>query len=674
MRSTFALLALLTACDPSTAEDGEVTGAADASPVDFAAQAESDLAALPWADRLGDIDAFRVRTDALDMTHVKLQQLIDGVPVFGGEAIAHYGAGGALVRVTDSRLRDVSVPSTTPRLDDAAAIARALAEAGLEADELTAEPVTELLILRHEDQDRLVWSVQLKRIDPDHAPTMPRVFVDARRGDVVWTIEELRTAEGHSSYDGEVSFDTHRDSDGMYYMEDHSRRIGTYSFQNTTSSLSHVADRDDYWDADSVAVDAHYGAREVHDYFKEAFDRDGVDGANGPGYVSALDGEGKLQSMFVHYSRKYNNAFYSGDAFVFGDGDGRQFSALAALDVVAHEMTHGVNASEAGFIYSGESGALDEGIADVFASLVERAAGGEGDDIYHIGEDCYTPGTAGDALRYMDSPSRDGFSPDHYSERYRGNQDNGGVHVNAGIVALSFYLMAEGGAHPTGDSTIEVTGVGHEVAAAVWYRALTTYMTSSSSFSDARNAVVQAAEDLYGEGSLAAAAAANGWHAVGVGAAVETPEHTDDDSPSDTAPGDDTDSTGSDSDGTGSDNAPGEGAGEEGAASGSCASYGAGSAGELVGRADFAIEPGGVMYNSGAGTHRACLAGPEDADLLLVGLRWTGERWRVAGYAQTEGGVAELSLSEEVSGRYTWLVAAFDAGEGAPYSFGLDKP
>jgi thermolysin len=208
----------------------------------------------------------------------------------------------------------------------------------------------------------------------------------------------------------------------------------------------------------------------------------------------------------------------------YGDGDGVSFSPLVTLDICGHEMQHGVTSRTANLTYSGESGALNESWSDVFGAMVELYARGgqETTTTWWIGEDARTPGTAGDALRYMDTPHRAGNygytaddDPDHYTERYTGTSDNGGVHINSGIPNHVFYLVAKGGNHAHIPGPF-VTGIGADKAAKIWYKALITYMTSSTNFAGARTATLNAATALYGAGSAEYNAVADAWTACGV--------------------------------------------------------------------------------------------------------------------------------------------------------------
>src|SRR4029453_5143510 len=171
-----------------------------------------------------------------------------------------------------------------------------------------------------------------------------------------------------------------------------------------------------------------------------------------------------------------------------------------------------------------ESGALNESWSDIMGSMVElySEGGTVSANTWKIGEDAYTPGTAGDALRSMSSPNSVG-DPDHYTLRlYQGactpssSNDNCGVHTNSSIANHAYYLIANGGTNRV--SGIAVTGIGASAAERIFYRGLTSYMPSSTNFSGARTATLNAATDLYGTGSTQYNGVAQGWCAVGVGA------------------------------------------------------------------------------------------------------------------------------------------------------------
>ena len=495
-----------------------------------------------------DVKTLRVFEDTMraDRAHTHFQQTYNGIPVFGGEAIVH------LDTVTDSEARPATDNliagvdvSTTPNLSAADAIAAAKGKYKEKkgCDEcLTDAPTADLWVLRHEGVDYLTYRVQLARLDGTEETSEPVYFIDALSGAVVWSYDNLQTqsatGSGVSLYSGTQSINTYR-SGANYYMENHSRGLGTFDNRNTArfnifggissyGTIYHYTDADNVWNATAqkAGVDAHFGASKVYDYFLNVHGRNGIDGSGGPRTIYSINGTTTLVSSIVHFGKSYNNAFWSSsrNQMFYGDGDGAQFNALVTLDICGHEMQHGITSRTAGLIYSGESGALNESWSDAFGVMVELYARGgvENANTWRIGEDAYTPATSGDALRYMDTPHSAGNygyttndDPDHYTERYTGTGDNGGVHINSGIPNHVFYLVVKGGTHAHIPGPF-VTGIGPDKAAKIWYRALTTYMTSSTNFAGARTATLNAAADLYGTGSVEYTAVANAWTACGV--------------------------------------------------------------------------------------------------------------------------------------------------------------
>jgi Zn-dependent metalloprotease len=187
-----------------------------------------------------------------------------------------------------------------------------------------------------------------------------------------------------------------------------------------------------------------------------------------------------------------------------------------ALDIVAHELTHGVTEFSSNLIYRNESGALNEAFSDIMGTSAEFFFQAPGDGPlkadYLCGEDVITPG----GLRSMENPAVRG-DPDHYSRRFLGTSDNGGVHINSGIANHAFYLAIEGGTNRT--SGLEVQGVGsanREQMEKVFYRAFTQLLPSNATFATARAATIQAARDLYGANSAPERAVTQAWTAVGV--------------------------------------------------------------------------------------------------------------------------------------------------------------
>jgi Zn-dependent metalloprotease len=482
-------------------------------------------------DRPDDLVVSRTDVDRQARAHTRVQQFHRGVPVFGGEAIAHLNPDGGIFAETDDLVSGLAV-DTTPRVTQANAIAIAVADYGCSTC-LTAQPAADLWILRDGfGADHLAFRVQLTRFDGTSQTALPVRFVDAHSGAVVLAYDNLQTGSGASLYSGTVTIGTSL-SNGQYFMENLVRRVGTFDIHNATTFsgiFDPFVDDDDVWDAplSSAGVDAHFGAERFLEYLQSVHGRNGIDGLGGPNVDPAQTGPGGLIASIVHFGSGYNNAFWHPTLFrmYYGDGDGVEFSPLVSLDIAGHEMMHGVTQFTAGLIFNGESGAVNESWSDVFGAMLERHVRGENADTWLIAEQPITPGTAGDALRYMDNPHlatnvRCGGGgctadddPDHYSERYTGPEDNGGVHINSGIANKAFHLLAKGGSHHLGGS---MTGIGADQAARIWFTALTSYMTSSTNFAGARSATMMAAAAIYGSGSPQEQAVSSAWCLVGVG-------------------------------------------------------------------------------------------------------------------------------------------------------------
>jgi thermolysin len=488
---------------------------------------------------IGNVDEYEVMTVELDdlrMAHTRVRQTVDGIPVWEGEAIVHLKPNGEMSAFTDNLREGISV-STKANFssDDALRIANDLYAGGAKPTEKAS---IDLFIYRGAERDHLVYRVQVPRIDGSNDTSVPVDFIDAQTGDRVFGYNNLQTGTGSSLYSGTVSINT-SNVGATFYMEDLTRKMGTFNMNSTGNETtggggtqSRYTDTDDNWNStiQRAGVDAHYGAAKTYDYYLNVHGRNGINGSGGPGVTTAAANSSiSLITSRVHFgtSGAYNNAFWFNNMMSYGDGNGSQFSPLTTIDICGHEMTHGVTENESNLTYSGESGALNESWSDVFGAMVELYADGGvvSADTWKIGEDAYTPGTSGDALRYMNDPHlapNGGWTanddPDHYSERYTGTGDNGGVHINSGIANKAFYLAAVGGTHHL--SGVTVTGMGPTDAARIWYSANANYMTSGTNFSGARTATLNAATAIFGGGSPQYNSTANAWCAVGVGSCV----------------------------------------------------------------------------------------------------------------------------------------------------------
>ncbi len=428
----------------------------------------------------GEIALRTVLIDELGAAHARVRQSVGGVPVFQGEAIIHLGADGLFDSMTDKLLRDVDV-DLKPALLDSDAVDVAIAASG-EALGLTGEPQADLQILRHEGVDHLTYQVRLEVLTADGEPSMPVVFVDAHTGEVVWSFDNLETGRNRNTYTA----------------KNRTTLPGTLLRTESQGPVS-----------DAVANQAHDNAGLTYDYYLARHNRD------------SYNGSGATITSSVHYKSNYVNAFWNGTQMVYGDGDGSQSGPLTVLDVVGHELTHAVTEYSSNLTYANESGALNEAMSDIFGASIEAYRDGavSVNTTWKIGEECWTPGTSGDALRYMYDPALAGDF-DYWPTRYTGTSDNGGVHWNSGIANLAFYLATMGGTHPRGKTSNVVPALDSnsntsiQMASAIFYRANTTCLTSGATFTDAAGCTKEAAAFLYG--STAQNAIAQAWIAVGV--------------------------------------------------------------------------------------------------------------------------------------------------------------
>ncbi len=490
---------------------------------------------------IGNVDDFtvkRVEIDELKMAHTHVQQTVGGVPVWEGEAIVHLKPDGELSRITDELKEGIAI-NIEPNFKRGEALELAARTKG-GTRVITEEPIIDLWVFRGDDRDHLAYRVEMPRLDGTERTSVPVVFIDAHTGLKVFEYDNLQTGTGNSLYSGTVTINT-SSSGSTFYMEDLTRRMGTFNMNNTGSTTtgtggtqSRYTGTDDTWNAttERAGVDAHYGAAKTFDYYQQVHGRNGIDGNYGPGTTAAGANSGvSLVSSRVHFGSNYNNAFWYQNRMSYGDGNGTTFSPLTTIDICGHEMSHGVIERTANMTYARESGALNESFADIFGAMVEAFAdGGTSSNTWLIGEDAYTPGTPGDALRRMDNPNAVG-DPDHYSLRlYPGTctpsnaNDQCGVHTNSSISNHAYYLLANGGTNRV--SSVTVAGIGTTDSARIFYRALSVYMTASTNFAGARTATLNAATDLFGSSSTQYNRVATAWCAVGVGSCPTGPTPT----------------------------------------------------------------------------------------------------------------------------------------------------
>jgi len=402
-----------------------------------------------------ELVAYRIRRDDLGTFHVRVRQRIGGLPVIGAELIVHARQGSGEVYAVNGRfVADIGLAKEAV-MDAREALDVSLFSLGIEAPKLKGG--TDLVyVIGADDEVHLVWRT-LVEYTGEEGYAVDWIFSDAATGELVARHATIHTAKSWQTYDG----------------NNNSSLPGTLRCTNNQSC------------SDAVEQDIHDNAGTTWDYYNARFGRD------------SFNNSGATIVSTAHHMVSFVNAFWNGSQLVYGDGDGVNASPLGgALDVVAHEFTHAVTTNESNLIYQNESGALNEAWSDIFGAAAEAWRDGVSGNTWKIGEDAFTPGTGGDALRYMNNPTQDGSSRDYYPERYTGSADNGGVHWNSGIANLAFYLAVNGGQHPRGKTTVQVTAIGLSRAEQIFYRAQINYLTPSSNFLAARNGTGQAAQDL----------------------------------------------------------------------------------------------------------------------------------------------------------------------------------
>ncbi len=510
-----SLLLALASCATSPSQEAAWTGLDEQQRLDLALEgAHLDRTLSGLGIEREDMHVRSFEVDELELGTLRMAQRHQGLRVFEGEIIVHLGRDGQLVGASDHLVDNIRV-DTAPWLTEAEGLQAAAAFAGV--TEQTEEPRIELVVVRREGVDHLAWMVQLTALLPGQ-PRAPLVFVDAHDGSLVELHDNLRkgNATGTTNYYGSVSIKT-VPADDTYYLEDLQRTLGTFTMENTTSTAYYIIqDDNDFTQAGyETAVDVHYGMERTWEYFLRSQGWTGIDKNGGPGYAASVkDSSATVLSAFVHYDTHYANAFwYSGYGIFFGDGDGTSYDSMTSLDIVAHEWTHGVTEHTAGFTYSDESGALDEAFGDIFGVVVEADTFGESADIWTIGEEV---SLTGDPVRDLSDPSFDGYTRAHVDDQYTGSADNGGVHLNMGIITHAFYMLSEGGTHVDYGGTT-VTGVGVDAGGDIAFRALKKYLSASSDFLDGRQAFLAAAHDLYGADSQEYASTMDAFSNVGLG-------------------------------------------------------------------------------------------------------------------------------------------------------------
>jgi Zn-dependent metalloprotease len=371
-------------------------------------------------------------------------------------------------------------------------------------------------------------------------PVLHDSIISANDGHLLQRVSAMHTVvgTGNSQFNGAVPIQTTL-SGSTYSMKDPTRGTGgTYGgmaitnanhgttagsiYTNTTNTWGDGANyisggSTTNANGQTAAVNAQWGLQNTYDMLKNTMNWLSLNGQNTATYIAA------------HVNTAYDNAYYDDTCKCMYIGDGSSFYSLGAIDVIGHEMSHGVTAATSNLTYSGESGGLNESNSDIGGEMVEAYArnGGTGTTIpagndWFVGKEIAKNGVP---LRFMQKPSQDGSSPDAWSSTIK-NLD---VHYSSGPNNRMFYFLSQGSSATVGNvayssyltkSPAAMTGIGNDHAYRIWFNANTTRFTASTNYADARTKVIAAAQALYGVGSKEDIAVQRAYAAINVGADV----------------------------------------------------------------------------------------------------------------------------------------------------------
>ena len=473
-------------------------------------------------------EEFRIRQilrDNTGETHVRLHQIYRGLDVWGKDIVIHVAANGS-VRGFNGRYAPtpLNLVDCEGRISPDEAVIRVREDVevgGVEIDECEKK-----IYVLDSGQPVLVWHVIVR-----FGFNRWYYFIDALTGEIVHRIDYTMTDGITTGTGTDLSGNTQTvqlyQEGADFFLMDLTKPmyipaqsdppqtvvggIVILDIQNeqpdTSTSLYYVNSSDkNVWPPNAVSMEVALGR--IYDYYRDVHDR------------NSIDGLGMTLYSIINLGENYNNAYWNGKAMWFGNGDGNNFSDICgALDVIAHELTHGVTQYTSNLIYENQSGALNESMSDIFGAFAEWHVEGDNGD-WLIGEDVTTPGTPGDALRDMENPSGPNAVeklPATMSEYVTlpntEEGDWGGVHTNCSIVSRACVLIAQ--------------SIGRSKTEQIFYWTQTRYLTQSSQFIDARLSAVQAAKDIYGAGGAEEQAVKNAFDVVEIFDDDPTPPPTD---------------------------------------------------------------------------------------------------------------------------------------------------
>jgi Zn-dependent metalloprotease len=502
------------------------------------------------ADKDNDYQIYKQSIDGKGLVHTRYQQYYKGIKVEFGTYLTH--GKNSVIETINGDYIEVNNINTSPSINESEALKRALRYVGSKVykwndkasenfikeiskdSQATYYPEGSLIIA--EDQiinpgkAKLAWKFQISSKSPDNEQV---IYVDAHNGGIIRNMPLIYesnvslTAETRYSGTKTITGDSYT---GGYRLTEARNGVSlqTQSLQYSSSlpgadiynssSSNFTSTGWTGFSSDRVALDVHWATEQVYDFWNSVFGRNG------------LDGSGLRMLSFIHWGSGTNNATWIGNNTVnpnnnnyirIGDGDGSTFYPLGALDVVAHEYAHGISQfTGLGYDFT-ETGAVNEGISDIWGSCIEYWVD-PSKQTWKIGEEVMANGAP--AIRSMLNPktggdpgqSVTGGYPDTYKGQFwdKGNEP----HTNSTVMSHWFYLLVNGGSGSNDNfDGYNLTGIGISNAQAIMYKTQTDYLTSGAQYADVRIATILAAQALYGSGSCQEIAVTNAWYAVGVG-------------------------------------------------------------------------------------------------------------------------------------------------------------
>ena len=455
--------------------------------------------------------------DELGFKHIRMQQLFNGIPVKNGMIVVHCKAN-QVISFNGLLYTSAIIKSTTTTKESEAYLTAIQSipssQYAWETSRNSSQKRSPLQINRPKgtltyifknvadnDELELTYSFPIYSLLPlDYK----EIYVSCLSGKIVKTEEKIHNfssiGKGKCKYSDWQNIVTDSSATG-FTLKDATRGNGIETYNLRTNKL--FENKKNTWDTTSIeqyAIDAHWGAEMTYDYYLKNHNR------------NSIDNKGFKLINRLRYGTKFINAFWDGSQMNYGDGNDT-INPLVSLDIIGHEITHGLTANTAKLTLENESGALNESFSDIFGATIDWFTR-PGKANWHVGEEVSR------TYRSLENPE---YNKD--PKNYKGNNwkplngsDIGGIHSNNGVQNHWYYLLAQGGSG-TNDfgQSFNVKGIGIDKAAKIAYRNLTIYLTSLSNFEDARFFSIQAAKDLFGPCSPEVESTTNAWYAVGVG-------------------------------------------------------------------------------------------------------------------------------------------------------------